>query len=388
MKGDLVVHRKGTLAKRIAFIYFFCIFLPIVAFSIFFISSMGNSMKHEEEENLRISMERARSGLEAAVSSGIQAGNFAAMDTQIQEFISGEYESALAFFRAYSSYVSLVLSRYAGLSDTVEKIMIYTDNPTLLNAAEYRQLDENVRKQEWYKDFIASGRQQLIVSGVDNPGYWDTIRTPYISIVSKEIENNKPLGREFLVRVSLNLESLYHIVDAEKEYFDFYLLNEHKQIVISTGKRHEPITLQELKEYAEIEKSDNTLVFHTAIGTARLMEGWQLVGLADMGNLHQRLRVMCLQVILMAFACMVLSGGLMVVLTYSYTSRIRLLRRSIENVQNRKFEQIHVKRVGDDVGDLIEAFNLMSRRIDTLVNDVHELEIQKKTGKWNKLRRN
>lgn len=373
-----IIKLKNTLSGRMIMIYILCVFCPIVITSMYFSWKLEKGIRLEEENNFRISLERARTGVETCFDACMGAENFAATDDIIHEFIGKEYTSDLEFFQSYSSYISSVLGRYADLAEAVDEIYIYTENTTFTNAGTYRRIDDSVRKKEWYQEYAASGRDQKIVTGVKTHGYWDTVKMPFISIISKEINNESPTGQEVLFRLNVNIQQLYRILNAEKKYFEFYLLNEKNEIVLSTDKKYEPVNMKSLTRYTTIDLPEQAVLYEKEISSKSMLEGWKLAGVANTSLSAERMSETRIGVAVTALLCMIGAGVLMKLMARSYTSRIRLLHRSIENMKNQKFDRIVCEQTSDDMGELIVAFNQMSERIDTLVNHVYSLNLQKK----------
>lgn len=369
---------KGTLTGRILLIYIFCMLIPIIIATSYFTWKLEGNIRDEEKNNLKISLERASSGLESCFMSGMQIGNYVALDGQIRKFVTQTYTSQLEFYREFDQNNSLLLSRYAGLSDTVKEIMVYAQNPTLYNAGGYRRLDESVKKQKWYQQFINSSKQQILASGVEKENLKKEFNIPYISMISKEIDSTNQLKGVLLVRLNLNIQSIYKILNSEKDYFQFYLLNEEDEIVLSTNREYEPVSIQQLQDYGDIQLPKDGTVYESHFTKTKLLDQWKLVGIANRNNAMKRLSETRINIFLVSLMCALGSAILTSILAYSYTKRIKLLRNSIENVKNQKYEQIAIKNRNDDMGKLITTYNLMSDRIDKLVNEVYKLEIEKK----------
>lgn len=70
------------------------------------------------------------------------------------------------------------------------------------------------------------------------------------------------------------------------------------------------------------------------------------------------------------------------VMLRSYNYRVKRLSRHMQKVSNEKFELIRIDEGQDEIGGLIRNFNRMTTTINSLINDVYKLEIQKIIWRW------
>lgn len=70
----------------------------------------------------------------------------------------------------------------------------------------------------------------------------------------------------------------------------------------------------------------------------------------------------------------------------SYNYRVKRLSRHMHKVTNEKFELIRMDEGQDEIGELIRNFNMMTSRINSLINNVYKLEIQKKSLEMEQVR--
>lgn len=70
----------------------------------------------------------------------------------------------------------------------------------------------------------------------------------------------------------------------------------------------------------------------------------------------------------------------------SYNYRVKRLSRHMQKVSNEKFELIRIDEGQDEIGGLIRNFNRMTTTINSLINDVYKLEIQKNNLEMERVR--
>lgn len=381
---------RGSIASRIFAIYLLCTLLPISLGSILFSYRMEEVLREESRRNQNISIERVRENLSMIFETGYSALNFASSDETIQEFLAQEYTSQLDFYRAYSPYVSSVLREYILSGNTVSEIILYSANPTLVNTSSYRRLDETVTEQEWYRAYQESGKAQLLISGINRPRNQFAVNESSISLIGTRLSTTRPVPYEMVFKVDLNVNAIYSVLDGEKTYFDFILVDPQGHAVCSTGRQYEPLNLSELTPYETIEtelcKDTGLTITELALGERNLYEGWKLIGIFDSGNLEAELFQMRLNVLIVAACAAALSGVLTYLVMRSYTARMNLLRVYMGKIRNQNFEMIPGKCGSDDLGALTESFNLMCARINTLINDVYALRLKNKDMEIEQLR--
>ena len=120
------------------------------------------------------------------------------------------------------------------------------------------------------------------------------------------------------------------------------------------------------------------MIFQHSLGNENFFKGWRIIGIADKGRINEALQESRRFIWLIAVISTIIPTTLIFVILRSYNYRIKRLSRHMNKVKNERFDLIELHEGKDEIGGLIHNFNLMTAKINSLINDVYKLEIQKK----------
>ena len=142
-----------NLNTKFMVIYVVCIIFPLILTDGFILRALYN----EETNNARHVREAEAQAVYDSVLYSTWNYDFAfatAIDRNkgINRFLDKSYASPYDFYSAYRSDVSdSFFESFSGLRS--DKVVIYADNPTILNGGKFRPLS-SAKDEEWYKRFI------------------------------------------------------------------------------------------------------------------------------------------------------------------------------------------------------------------------------------------
>ena len=363
-----------TLAKKMLVLYIAGILVPILFLSWLSTALLQFFVDRREDENLRTAMIRVAYSIENAVVSAKNLAIICGSDEEVMDIVSRKYLGYGDFYDSYNEEITSRLLKYDQAVDDVEGIEIYSDNPTLLNSAVYRKMDGNERMEEYRSRYEDGEGSLMLVSGLefDHTMSGNSVRSPSISVLYWMKQG------EFLISVKadLSMAGLYSIVYDGMENYVYMLINPSGEIVVSSGAEYEPVNIEELAIFDETiwEGKEYQII---PAGEDQLMEGWQIAAVRMERGYGEQ--ILLLSVPLVAGLICLLIGTIVTwQMTSSYTKRMHLLAVEMSHIRDNEFPRISTEPSSDEVGSLIESFNNMSARLETLVNDVYALNMQKK----------
>ncbi|UUZ79745.1 sensor histidine kinase [Paenibacillus sp. P26] len=256
-------------------------------------------------------------------------------------------------------------------------------------AGNYFKLDGTVRESDWYKRFSGYTGKVLLYAyretNANKYGYY----IPRMSIISR-LEAFDDAGKfAKVLKIDMNLNKLYEVMIREKDYMQLYLVNDKNQIVLSSreGYQADKNDTYAVFDPDQPELKKNHLLFDKPVGGGSYLSGWRLIGLAGTARMANALNESRSFILLLAAASTLITSMLTAVMLRSYHYRVKRLSRHMEKVKNEKFDLIELKGEGrDEIGELIRNFNRMTAKINSLINDVYKLEIQKKDLELERIR--
>lgn len=367
-------------------IFFVGVLLPIVVINLLVMDRMAGLIKAREEQNLEISMERARKDIHDFIDGGVAVSHALSTDKTLYEMLDREYANQLDFYEMFDEQLRNRVTSYIPVNNQIQRIGIYTNNATIVNGGNYHVINDDVQKSDWYQLWKGSGNP-VSVAAYQATDASDTASTaPYLSVIENMDYYDSFDNHEKLLRIDIDLNKIYDVIVREKDYLNLYLVNENNQIIMSadSGYQRGKAGGYPIFRLSENERQQDA---HTvAIGTAKYVKGWKLIGITQGVRISKAMTEMRLYIGALAAIVAVFATSFIFIMLRSYNYRVKRLSRHMQKVTNEKFDLIRIDEGRDEIGGLIQNFNGMTARIKFLINNVYKLEIQKKDLEMERVR--
>ncbi|MGO4108334.1 sensor histidine kinase [Paenibacillus sp. YAF4_2] len=362
------------LNQKFLMIYVFCVLIPIITINVFFYQQNSDNIRIREQENLRKSIDRAAAELHSMIDESVAVSHSIEGDDSLNEVLDKTYDSPVSSYDSYDSVLRNKLKRYMPVYPNILEIRIYTYNHSIQTGSNYFVINQAVEKSTWLEPMLKqSGHAFRVMVYTETSGA--TGSSKKISIISDMDQGFsvvRPEYRKFL-RVDLNVDKIYDILTRESESLHLELVNEQNQVVAETGDRNKDVYAADDSDWGS---SD---VFVSNLGTVSYVQGWKLVGRANNDRITSLLDEARRSILWLAVISTLIPSLLIFVMLRSYHYRIKKLARHMDRLRNERFDQITLPEGKDEIGGLIHAYNLMTMKINTLINDVYKLEIHQKS---------
>ena len=83
------------------FLFLSLVYSPILVVNLIFMDRMSELIREREEQNLDISMERARKDIHNFIDGGVAVSHALSTDKTLYEMLDREYESQLDFYETF-----------------------------------------------------------------------------------------------------------------------------------------------------------------------------------------------------------------------------------------------------------------------------------------------
>jgi Predicted signal transduction protein with a C-terminal ATPase domain len=362
------------LNLKFLMIYVLCILIPIIGINVFFYQQNSDNIRIREQENLRKSLDRAAAELHSMIDESVAVSHSIEGDDSLNEVLDKTYDSPVSSYDSYDSVLRNKLKRYMPVYPNILEIRIYTYNRSIQTGSNYYVINQAEENSPWLKPMLREAGHAFRVvayseiSGTTTPSK----KMSVISDMDQGFSIVKPDYRKFL-RIDLNVDKIYDILTREKDSLSLQLVNENNQIVAETGDRSKPVYDADMTDWG---KDD---VFVSNLGTVSYVQGWKLVGRANNDRITSLLDESRRSILWLAVISTLIPSLLIFVMLRSYHYRIKKLARHMDRVRNERFDQVMLPEGKDEIGGLINAYNVMTMKINTLINDVYKLEIHQKS---------
>ncbi|MCK9859972.1 sensor histidine kinase [Paenibacillus sp. ATY16] len=376
MKNRLFSNKINDIPLNLKFlmIYLLCILIPIIGINVFFYQQNSDNIRIREQENLRKSMDRAAAELHSMIDESVAVSHSIEGDDSLNEVLDKTYDSPVSSYESYDSVLRNKLKRYMPVYPNILEIRIYTYNHTIQTGNNYYVINAPEEKSPWLGPLLSQpGHAFRVIAYSEASG--TTGLAKKISVISDMDQGFsivKPQYRKFL-RIDLNVDKIYDILSRESDSLQLELVNDQNQVVAESGGRGKSVYDADMSDWA---KGD---VFVSNLGTVSYVQGWKLVGRANNDRITTLLDEARRSILWLAVISTLIPSLLIFVMLRSYHYRIKKLARHMDRVRNERFDQVTLPEGKDEIGGLINTYNMMTRKINTLINDVYKLEIHQKS---------
>ncbi|MBU5670851.1 sensor histidine kinase [Paenibacillus brevis] len=366
------------LNYKFILIYVIGVLLPIMVINIVFLDEMTGIIKEREEQNLEISLERARKDIHDYIDGGVAVGHALSTDKMLYETLDRSYEGAIEFYEMFNDQLRYRVKSYIPVNNQIQRISIFTDNDTIVPGGDYQKLDDNVKNSDWYRLWQQSTLPVLVAAYRATVANSATVTGPYLSVIEDMDYFDTYSTYDKLLRIDIDLSKIYDVIVREQAYLNLYLVNERNEIIMSADSGYQRGVTDAYPVFELSDKEKNKDVRVISIGTASYVKGWKLIGVTQGNRLSSAMLDMQLYVGFIAAIITLFSLIFIYIMLRSYNYRVKRLSRHMQKVTNEKFDLIRIDEGNDEIGGLIQNFNIMTAQINSLINNVYKLEIQKK----------
>lgn len=347
------------LTRKLMLLYLCCVLLPLILTdSIIFslvIKAEQSSSQHEMEniaEAIHYTLSN-RMDNAANLSLNIYSNKY------INEFMDAEYASPLDYYESYRDFLKDSLYE-ASVGTSNYNIVMYADNPGIVNGGSFWNLD-SAKDKQWYRDFVESGRDILAYPYYENTA---TSTQRKISIIRRMDYYHKGSCPN-LVKMDMDYSGMSQSIINSKYRFLVYICD--GDTILFSNDGHGGMG----KPYETFLPSMNRRV-----GYSRDMNVygrvWSIYVMKEELNVLSIIRNNFALLLFLILVNLLLPALLMKGINHSFTSRIRELGAAFDKGDIHELTQLPAVRGKDEIGVLMASYNHMAGRINDLIQTVYK----------------
>lgn len=350
------------IRNKLLLIYFFCVFIPIIFTDVVILLTVNQSYGDKKSKELSYVMERVEYNLKETVDGCILFTNNLYNDKLLDDFLTREYEDNISY---YSAYIHLLRNNnlsYNYNNGVLQKIEMFADNDSIVNGGKISKVDV-IRDTKWYKDFTDSGENIFLYIYHDTDkkllAGGGTSRT--VSIIRRldKFDGNKI---EKFLKIDINYNLMLQDVLNEKVDANIYVRN--KDFILFSNLPNQ----NSMKEYlpaSMFESSDATMTSTFTTGKQK----WEILILSE----ETPFWTVIFEnkgLILLVIWNIIIPSLLIYFVGKSITKRLSIVATHMDKVKEERFEVINGSKGDDEIGGLIQSYNLMVLKIRNLIEVV------------------
>lgn len=358
-----------SIKTKLFSIFFFAVLIPMLTSNLIIYNNISNNIIKEQKDEMKAIIQRVVLNLDRVMQDSISVSNQLYRSKVVDDFISMQYEDPIEFYEGYMYMLDNNFLRYYYNSQNEYSITIYTDNETISNSSDMVKLTSKIKRNKWYKDFINSNKKVNISSSYNEDGDIG------ISLVKKldyfSYDNEK------ILKIDMNYNSILKEIISEYNNFgvDIYICND-KHILFSNNE----LNSNKLKVSTIDEIIPKDILLEQEYGINGYNGICNIIVTAEkdiynkiFNNNKIKLIIICLLILNLLIPTIVI-----LMVSYSITNRLSLLTLHLKKVKNGEFDTIDNNVGKDEIGSVMDNFNLMVVKIEDLIDVILKKDIEQK----------
>lgn len=372
MRKVIKIINDIPLFKKIFSIFFIFVFIPLLILSSQFISQIDFYINDKLHSQLENASNMTISNFKKAIELAINLAYTIYSDPRVIETVNTRYLSVEEFYDAYEKNIKPILQNARILYPQISQITIYCDNPTILNADGLAFLTEEYKK--FFQKGGKEGKNLYVLSGLEN-------EKPYVSIVL-----NLNFYEQYVPKYQQSTIKKFLRIDLNRVYLNS-ILSTFKDGHIFIADEEDTVYFSDLLYYNQVgrltdllkEEKNQTIVFEKLLSTEiPYFENWRYIVTTNNSGISKRLFEHQRNYLAIVVLCFVLAFFALFLIVNSVVSRLSVLARHIKKARKQQFESINIEAGKDEIGQVIEEFNIMAQKIKELLEKEIKYELRQK----------
>ena len=362
-----------TIKSKLLIIYIICVLIPMFVTNALMLYTVKVNEKKEQRINIDHVIDRVTYNLNAVIDEVILISNRVNSDEDLNNIISTEYNTPVDYYDQYFMFLrNTVLKDYYNPKH-IYRINVYVDNDSIINSANIFKLTSQVKSREWYKQYYENNENTTITVEYDEERKLIPDSTPsrIISIVRKL--NYFKDGREKIVKIDLNYDTLLSNIVNEQMNESLYIVNDDLILLSNKGIYS---SKEEFNKRDLINKDD--ILIDKKLELNESNNNWKVIITDEKEKVFLNLKSSGKLFLNLILFNLVLPTIVISLISKSLRNRVELINTYLNKVKNEEFYVIDSVEGNDEIGSLIKSYNVMVLKIKELIEVVFKEDAEKK----------
>ena len=350
------------LNKKFLIIYIFCVILPLVMTDTFLFRSVFEAELKNQSYTRDTAIESYMNYIGNTMEYDANVASAIDLNKNLNRLINTYYDNPYEYYDRMMNTVSD--SFFTTLSDMKwDRIVIYSDNPTMLRGNYFHYMDE-AEDEQWYKKFIESGANEGVYAYFDEDP------------INKTADQN----RFIYVRRMINTKSATEKI----------ITIEHKNSVVQSDLRKIPVNCSIYlccDEYVIYSNKDSNIDYQDLVAMAAREPYVTVKEYNDHGNftiyafsddltITNVVRNHWPIILIILFFTLIIPFIMMKILGQSITDRITILGKAFGEGSNEYFQPIKEINGSDEIAELMLNYNRIVDINNELTNTIYKEKLR------------
>lgn len=364
------------LLGKLLLLLLLCSILPLTLISVYSYLSARDQLLEQAYENMDHTNRQINNNIANQLETIQQISGMLYTNSTLKAYLTMDYERGIDIVDAYD-YINDLFYGLMAANSRLHSICIYVKNESLPTDGTFIK--------HLYDD--------------QTPSWIHTLNKSYGNLICTEIHGG-PHGERLLslgrimnfgslnysygvLTISVSEEFIYSMLGQEAEFREIYVVNEKGNIISARDKSLLSNSLEQVigqnlpsaphgHQLMQIHGTPSLIVYNS------MSQGWKTVSIVPLSDLLQETREATSQILLVSLVSFTLAFSLIWLIAHYFNTRIQNLSRQISRIENEDFNSRIVIQGNDEIGQLSHAFNAMTERLNTLINELYKKEIARR----------
>lgn len=351
------------VGSKLILIYLFGIFVPLVIANGLVLRGALRDARQQERLYLMSTLDSMQAAISRELEPVELVSSFVFAETPIYRLLSSVYRRFDAYMEAHRDFLVPSLTKYANVFAGITRITVYTENRIVGTSAGYLRLDSYTRDSQWFRRFEEMNRETVTLAHLDSDPRTELVPTRYISLF-RELDNTRMHRRgRLILRIDINPVAIAR--HAAPPGLDGTI-----ELVDPAG--------MVAYDFSRGAPTGRAVSFDRPFPDDGPLSGWRIRGRVVGTTAQQAPGARWTMLFVVSGLSVAASSLLIMLLSRSVASRLQLLSAQMRKVEHEDFRPLAVDEPGEDeIGRLITDYNIMARKIETLINDRYKSELER-----------
>lgn len=342
-----------SIKKKLQVLLVVCIFLPLVLTDTFILAIMVNAEKRDDRARMVDTAESTKYIISSFVESSYNFMSDLKTNINLNLFANANFESNLDYYDRYYK-----INKNTTFANERANATIYSDSPGVVSGGHFKAL-EGAKEKEWYKQFEKSNNESFIYIDYTKIN-WTSGRVFAVISDFNYYDSFLETVSENIIYLDLNYTEIVSQLDNAKYPFTIYVCY-GDQIVFSNDQKgglYAPYFKMTDEIYEKVAYKDNFTVLKKPFNIY-VLQGENIIWKAIKDNILLILTLLSFNVLLPYIV--------MVVLNRSFTDRLTILTKKLDENESNTLSLINDINGTDEISMLMQSYNDMATRLNNLI---------------------
>lgn len=336
------------------------------------------------KENVNYSVSQLALNLDNSMKVYEQVIDSFYINNDIQEALLAHYETDSEAQGVYFDVVTPYMNVIRATTDSLN-LMMYTNNPTF-QFSDVKNIDDEIQEHDWYKAaHYADKRLSRVWTYM---GRSDIYKADVLRLVGKlyNIFNRS----ELFIAVDVDQRVIQDLISKEGQEQRYIIALNNGQVIADNGmKSIEGQHIQDYGFYDEIAANDNIssmymedglkyLLVSKTLDTRHSVSGMKIVSLVSIDQYISKVNQMKWIALALYVGSLLLCMVIIYAISTGLTKRLTVLALKIKEMNTDNLQSFIEVKGNDEISQVSYKFNQMMARMDLLIKQVYEAEIDRK----------